>query len=148
MNKLILLLLILASFDVTKGQTLSDSLAAGNWLLKSGWFTSGNLQFIKTNIENSHLVFKFNKNGVIDYFGTIDNMTCPVGALIVEDGNWSLDGNILTLEMRGLKVSDFWYWWIIKYKAKITGGRLTLKVHDIIKKREISPTKSFEDLMN
>ena len=67
--------------------------------------------------------------------------------ITLRDGNWKLDKNILTLELRGLKIADFWYWWIISYNVKMDGNKLKLGVKQIIKHREISPTKTWKELI-
>jgi len=47
-----------------------------------------------------------------------------------------------------LTISDYWYWWIVEYEVTIEGDRMILKVNKIIKNKKISPTKTWEELIN
>ncbi|MBX7225269.1 MAG: hypothetical protein K1X55_04515 [Chitinophagales bacterium] len=118
----------------------------GNWALEEGWFPSENLKFKKTNEED--YVFIFKKNGTIDYKTSSGFGDCPVGAFTLKDGNWSKDGQYLILELRGLKISDYWYWWKVQYRInELTEDSLILEVIKVIKSKEINPTLDWEDLL-
>lgn len=119
---------------------------ASNWSLEDGWFLYKNLYFKKTHKED--FVFIFQKDGTIKYRTSKGFGDCPVGAFTMNDGKWIKEGQNLTLELRGLKISDYWYWWKVQYKIKeLTADNLKLEVVKIIKNKEINPTLTWEDLM-
>ena len=120
---------------------------ASSWLLKDGWFPEQDLSFIRTDKETDEMVFNFRKDGTVEYLNK-DFGSCPVGVFTMKDGKWTKDGQKLTLELRGLKISDYWYWWIIQYNIKeLTTDKLKLEVVKVIKKKQIEPTRTWEDLI-
>lgn len=119
----------------------------GNWTLNDGWFPKQDLKFKKNRRDDDYMTFKFNPDGVIEYLHKSQG-NCPVGEFTLKDGNWKIEDSKLTIQIRGLKISDYWYWYIIKYNIrKIDNQVLELKVAEIIKEREISPTLSWTDLI-
>lgn len=96
----------------------------------------------------SNYTFEFKADGKIIYLGSLEGMSCPVGVFTMKDGSWNMKNGVLTLELRGLKISDYWYWWIIKYNVTVEAKKLKLEVLEIIKNREISPMKTWEELIN
>lgn len=80
----------------------------GNWTLKEGWFPEQDLKFEKSSKDNAYMTFKFNANGTIEYLYELQG-DCDVGEFTMRDGKWSISGDFLTIEMRGLKISDYWY---------------------------------------
>jgi len=147
MKNLVLIILLIIAFSPAKGQTSSNLDLEKKWQLIDGWFPEQNIQFIETKSDKSNNVFKFEEDGSVTYLGSLEGMSCDVGEFTMKDGNWNLEDNILTLELRGLKISDYWYWWIVKYRVKIEGYKMILEVKEIIKNREISPTKTWEELI-
>lgn len=135
-----------------KGYTQNDNTKynkdniKGNWYLYNGWFPDKNLVFTNTNKQKD--VFIFKKNGTIIFRPRQETFDCPVGEFTMKDGKWSLEGDYLTLELRGLKISDYWYWWKIKYKIKVlTKDILILEVIKIVKNKEIDPSLTWEELL-
>ena len=66
----------------------------------------------------------------------------------LKDGNWKSENGFLTLELRGEKIADFWYWWIIRYKVEKQKNLMWLKVDKVIKNRMLSATATWEELIN
>ncbi len=121
---------------------------ASNWDLipGEGWFPESNLEFKRT--EEKDFVFIFQENGTVKYVAE-DFGDCPVGAFTLKEGTWKMDGDELTLELKGLKIADYWYWWKIKYKIKeLTTDLLKIDVITVLKSKEIDPTKTWEDLIS
>lgn len=117
-----------------------------NWQLTEGWFPNENLTFKRT--DDTNYVFILLEKGTIAYHTEKGFGDCPVGAFTMQDGNWKKSGQNLTLELRGLKISDYWYWWKVEYKIKeLTTNNLKLQVIKIIKNKEISPNLEWEDLI-
>ena len=137
-------LLILVVIPSANGQGLSKSEITKKWQLKEGWFPLENLQFIETKMEQSNDIFKFEENGTITHLGSLEGMDCDVGELTLKDGKWTLENDLLTLELRGLKISDYWYWWKVQYKIVIEENKMLLEV---LKNRQISPTQTWEELI-
>ena len=126
---------------------ISSTEIVNSWLLKDGWFPEQDLIFIRTDKETDEMVFNFRKDGKIEYLNK-DFGDCPVGEFTMKDGKWTKDGQKLTLELRGLKISDYWYWWIIQYNIKeLTTDKLKLEIVKVIKKKQIEPTRTWEDLI-
>lgn len=121
----------------------------GLWELKwseSGFFPDDDLLFVKTGKPFSEYIFEFKEDGTVLH-GNDDPAECPVGAFTVKDGNWKFENNTLTLELRGEKVADYWYWWIIEYSVEINKEQLWLRMKRILKNRQLPPTKTWEDLI-
>jgi hypothetical protein len=110
--------------------------------LTEGWFPEKNIEFTETNSDKSDYAFEFKDDGTIIYLGSLEGLPCPVGVFTMKNGNRKIQDNFLTLELRGLIISDYWYWRIVKYEATIEEDRMFLKVNKIIKNREISPIKT------
>ena len=147
MKNIILSIFSIFSFSNSYCQSLSTSDLTKKWELTEGWFPKENIEFTETKADKLNYAFQFKEDGAISYLGSLESMSCPVGEFTLRDGNWKLDKNILTLELRGLKIADFWYWWIISYNVKMDGNKLKLGVKQIIKHREISPTKTWKELI-
>ena len=95
-------------------------------------------------------VFNFTPTGKITYKTKISG-GCDVGEVDVRDGMWRLeDENTLLLDVRGLIISDYWFWYRIRYKiVHITKDEIKLQFVKIIRKRQISPSKfTWEDLIS
>jgi hypothetical protein len=146
-NKILIIISIFA-LNIAFGQNSANLDLVKRWKLTKGWFPEQNIEFTKTNSYKSNYSFEFKNDGEINYLGSLDGMSCQVGAFTMKDGNWKIKGHILTLELRELKISDYWYWWVIKYNLTVEGDKLKLEVLQIIKNREISPTKTWEELIN
>ncbi|WP_159264413.1 hypothetical protein [Tenacibaculum maritimum] len=117
-----------------------------NWMLIDGWFPEQNLSFKR--IDKTNQCFKFNHDGTIDYIMPNGFGDCPVGVFTLREGTWSRSEQYLTIELKGLKISDYWYWWKVKYRIKVLSeNALELEVIKVIKKKEIDPTLTWEDLV-
>ncbi|MBS9461317.1 hypothetical protein KIM67_02765 [Flagellimonas sp. 389] len=144
-----LIILVLLFTGITQSQELKEASFVGKWELnwsKSGFFPKDDLLFKNTTKELSDYIFKLNKDGSVEHKNN-SNVECPVGVFTMRDGNWKFDNGFLTLELRGEKIADFWYWWIIQYKPEKKGENLYLKVEKVIKNHQIPPTKTWEQLI-
>ena len=113
MQKIIILVLLFTG--MIQSQELNEDSFIGNWELnwsESGFFPENDLLLESTTKELSDYIFKFTKNGHIEHKNNSD-VECPVGVFTMRDGNWNFNNGFLTLELRGEKIADFWYWWII-----------------------------------
>jgi hypothetical protein len=118
-----------------------------NWMLLDGWFPDQDLSFHRIDQTNQN--FRFNEDGTIDYLMPNGFGDCPVGVFTLREGKWLLSEQYLTIELKGLKVSDYWYWWKVRYKIiELTANKLKLQVIKVLKNKEISPTMTWEDLIN
>lgn len=88
-----------------------------SWKLEDGWFPGQDLVLNRTESKSDPMVFVFQKNGMIEYLNT-DYGDCPVGAFTMQEGNWTVEEQYLTLELKGHIISDGSYWWKTKYKIK------------------------------
>jgi len=140
-------ILIFIVLPNANGQRLSKLEITKKWQLRAGWFPLENLQFIETQMEHASNIFKFEEDGNITHLGSLEGMDCDVGELTMKDGRWTLENNILTLELRGLKVSDYWYWWKVQYKIEIKENKMFLEVVKVLKNRQISPTRTWKELI-
>lgn len=138
-------LLIFTVILSASGQSISKSEITKKWQLKEGWFPLENIQFIETQLEDN--IFKFEENGNIIHLMSLEYQECDVGNFTMKEGKWTLENNMLTLELRGLIVSYYWYWWKIQYKIEIKENKMFLEVVDILKNRQISPTKTWKELI-
>lgn len=122
-----------------------------NWI-ESGFFPDKNLLFERMP-EDKDLdqdIFEFKKDGTILHQSNYQLSECPVGTFTIKDGNWKYQDNILTLELRGLKIADYWYWWIIKYKVMRQEDKMWLIVDGIIKNKQSSTASisSWEEFLH
>jgi hypothetical protein len=129
-------------------QSVNDPLV-GKWKLDwihSGFFPEHDLLFEKTGSELSDYIFQFNEDGTISYRHTVEE--CPVGVLTMKDGHWTHAQGLLRLELRGLKIADYWYWWIIDYRVEKNGNTMYLKVATVVKNRQISSLLTWDELLH
>jgi hypothetical protein len=71
-----------------------------------------------------------------------------VGDFSLRQGSWKLEGEFLTLELRGLNISDYWFWWKIKYRVLALGTDcMQLQVEEILKQKELEPDAKWEELI-
>lgn len=121
---------------------------ASHWLLSFSWFTDDTVRFERVNENINDYTFHFNKNGDIVYPNK--NLgDCPVGFLVINYGKWNSEGAYLNLELKGFIVSDFSFWWKIKYKIiEFTPEKLVLKRIKIIKNVKSKPPKNWEKYIN
>lgn len=119
----------------------------GSWTREKGWFPDENLEFSRSETKKAPGSFYFGWKDSLE-FVPYENVECPVGMFTMRDGNWEREGEFLTLELRGLKVVDYWYWWKIKYKIlELTEDRMHLEVVEIYKNKKIDPWLTWEDLI-
>ena len=130
---------ILSNSLLSEKDTLNDQIALSriteitcNWKLEKGWFPDQDLVFSRTESKTDAMVFIFQKNGAIEYLNK-NFGDCPVGAFTLNNGKWELEGQNLTLELRGTIISDGYYEWKIKYKVKkLTTEELNLEAIKVI----------------
>ena len=116
----------------------------GIWEIKNGWFNTQNLMFERTS--DSDQVFKFKKNRTIEYLYKPGD--CDVGVLTLIDGSWNIEGEILTIELRGYKITDYYYWYKTRYKLiQLDRKNMILELLEIIKYKEDENATSVDDLM-
>ena len=143
----ILFTVMIPTMSISQGLTATDLI--GKWELKwmeGGFLPKDDLIFEKTYVELTGYIFAFESDGMLDYH-TLGE-ACLVGVFTMRDGHWRLEGDFLTLELRGLKIADYWYWWIIKYKVDLEANKMRLKVAEIIKNREVPSHQSWEILIS
>jgi len=149
MKKITLIIIFLTFIsNILFSQNVTNSDLTKKWELTNGWFSREGIELSEVISENPKHLFEFNENGTIKHIKRSEPMSCPVGVFTLKDGNWNVKDNILTLELRGLKISDYWYWWIIEYRMKLEEKKLQLEVLKRIKNREIPPTKTWEELID
>lgn len=132
------------------GQEFNSDNLIGKWRLnwvESGFFPSKDLLFERTNQELTDYIFEFKKDGTVIHQNE-KNVECPVGMFTVKYGTWKSQNDLVTIELRGEIIADSFYWWIIEYKADIQKDKMYLKVKEIIKNKQIEPTKTWNDLIN
>lgn len=148
MKKVIYILTTLMTI-AAQGQEVDTNGLIGKWKLnwsESGFFPEENLLFESTTEDLSDYIFEFKKSGNIFYQYNLGE--CPVGVFTMKDGNWRFENGLLTLELRGEKIADYWYWWVVRYSVEMNGKTMFLKVDEIIKNRMLPTTTSWEELIN
>jgi hypothetical protein len=148
--KNLLIILVLMAIGKSEAQEKEINSLVGKWELnwmKSGFFPEKDLLFESTSKELTDDVFEFRKDGAILHQNDF-NVECLVGMFTLKDGNWKSKNGFLTLELRGEKIADFWYWWIIRYKVEKQKNLMWLKVDKVIKNRMLSATATWEELIN
>lgn len=144
---ILILIVVLFSCEKSSSPFLKKAEIKGTWTRESGWFPDENLEFSQSKEKRASGTFYFGKKGSLEYV-LPEPVECPVGMFTMKDGNWVKDGEYLTLEMRGLKIADHWYWWKIKYKIlKLTEDRMHLEVVEIYKNKKNDPHLTWEDLI-
>lgn len=139
------------SYCKSEAQDLSRKALAGKWKLnwiESGFFPDKDLLFERTSGNLTDYIFELKTDGNILHKNDDSSFECPVGVFTMKDGNWKYENNLLTLELRGEKIADYWYWWIIKYRLEKQGDdKIWLRVNQIIKNRQLSATATWEELI-
>jgi len=142
-NSLISALIFICTLNIS-GQHSEENDLQKNWKLEKGWFPNKTLVFIETKSEEG--TFQFREDNKIAYEIDIYDVECPVGLFTLKEGTWKIEGDFLILELKGLKISDYWYWWKIKYDYRIEKNHMILSVCEILKNKEIPPSKTWEEL--
>jgi hypothetical protein len=120
---------------------------AGDWVLEEGGFPDQHLRFSRKEGIVSYSFFAFQPDGKMDFVNTHSG-DCPVGEFAMIDGKWIWGRDTITLELRGLIWGVYWYWWKIHYKIKEhTIKTLKLEVIEIIKRKELNPDHTWEELI-
>ena len=140
------------SYCKSEAQDLSRKTLVGKWklnLVESGFFPDKDLLFERTSGNLTDYIFEFKTDGTVLHINDDAVFKCPVGIFTMKDGNWKYENNLLTLELRGQKIADYWYWWIIKYRLEKQGdGKIWLRVDEITKNKQLSATATWEELIN
>ena len=138
--------LIIVSLTALNFQTtLKYKLTSSNWFI-TGHLPSNDLILTKTKKQSGYMIFNFKPDNKIVYLGEL-SVDCPVGDFTLKEGNWNLNGDFLTVEIKGLVIADYWYWYKVKYKIDhLSENQIKFKVIEVIKNREIKPTSTWEDL--
>ncbi|XLS29028.1 hypothetical protein ACJD0Z_17745 [Flavobacteriaceae bacterium M23B6Z8] len=147
--KIFSLLLTIMALGNLNAQKLNTEIT-GKWELnwaESGFFPEQDLLFERTNKDLSDYIFDFQKDGTVVHFNAL-SIECPVGMFTLKEGSWKIENNLLTLELKGEKIADYWYWWIIRYKVEAYKDQLWLEVDAILKNRMLPATATWEELMN
>lgn len=148
MKTLILLLTTMTLGNLNAQKNKSDII--GKWELnwaESGFFPTEDLLFERTDKELTEYIFEFQKDGTVLHVND-QPVECPVGMFTLKEGSWKIKNDILTLELKGEKIADYWYWWIINYKIDAKKNGLWLRIDRIIKNRTLPATASWEELIN
>jgi hypothetical protein len=148
MKKLLFLTIISVLFIKRQEPQLPEDQAmmVGNWELVKGWFDEGDLEFVKAERKNKPYTFNADKS--ITRLPLRVNF-CAVGVFFLKDGRWSKNDSIVTLEIRGKKVADYWCWYKSEYTIQeLSDTLLKLRHVRIIKNKEIKPSSTWEQLIN
>lgn len=133
----------------TEAQEIKTNSFFGKWRLnwvESGFFPKKDLLFESTSQKLTEYIFEFKKDGTVIHKND-PNTECPVGVFTLKDGNWKYVNGILTLELRGAKLAEYWYWWIINYKVEKKDDKMWLKVDKIIKNRQLPVSATWKELI-
>lgn len=145
----VIVVIILMVFVKVNSQEMKKNDFIGKWELnwmESGFFPKEDLLFVRTKKSLTQYVFELNENGTIVHKNN-PNEECPVGEFTLKDGKWKFANNRLTLEMRGEKIADYWYWWVITYKVEMQEENMWLRVDKIDKNRMLPATATWEELI-
>jgi len=118
----------------------------GEWDLLSGWFPNDNIEFGKSLISSHSEKFNFIDGGkiLITYKNSGD---CPVGEFALHEGCWALEGNFLTLELRGTYFLSNGLWWKIKYEvAERSDKYMLLKKVSVLENVETLSPDTWKEL--
>lgn len=64
------------------------------------------------------------------------------------DGHWKIEGEYLTIELRGYKIADYWYWYNTRFKLiNLDRNNMILEMGEIIKNKEMREAMFLEDLL-
>ncbi len=148
--KNIIIIILLMTFGKSEAQNLNEESLIGKWELnwiQSGFFPEEDLLFERTSKDLNDYIFELTRDGMILHQNN-SSIKCPVGVFTLKDGNWKYENKSLTLELRGEKIADYWYWWIIKYKVEIQEDKMWLRVDEIVKNKQLPATATWEELID
>lgn len=128
--------------------TMKTPILPGVWELywpDNTFFPKGNIQLKRLKKRNDHFVF--NTDGTLKQVVVATDVECVVGEFSLHEGFWKLNKDLVTLELKGQVIADYWFWWIIEYKVSIVNNELHLKMKKILKNKTLPPTKTWDDLI-
>lgn len=137
-NSIILLLTLVVT--QMNAQEIKKTDITGVWELDwvfSGFFPNDDVDFKKAEGKTGQYIFNFEKGGTISQDLGVEGIgECPVGFFTLTKGSWNLRNGNLTLRLKGDKIADYNYDYVLVYTPKLENDILKLTLVEVLKKKE------------
>lgn len=141
-TKWIMILALIFLTQVMKAQEPRDNNFIGSWELDwitGGFFPHDDLIFKKSDAKEGQYIFHFDSGGILSQNIGVEGMgECPVGTFILEKGTWRWDDEdgYLILALKGNKIADYRFDYVISYVPELAEGALKLGLAEVSRMKQ------------